>query len=365
MYQLLFIIHGMGAGAAKPGDPHWSESVLTAIKKAAKPFNHDTHFVLANPKAGDVLVTPISYFGFFDKIRKQWDDQSHDAGVWLQQLKVLPDLDAGAKAKLPGWVADAGDFFWTHVLDVILYRFVPTDFTIPIRIEIARQVATARQRADAANGTLTPVHFVSHSLGTAVLHDSLCYLSTKPGFDPKTSAIDSLVTLANVSGILETDYPVYGSADRPGTAPLPPDGLTDAFLSFRHECDPFTCVRQFRGDKSGWSGGGYADDVTKCIKEWNVHGFVHYLNDPQTHMELFRRLWPVEPWPARKAAAIAAYPASPGKPCPVALANLRTELRAIIAAAQSQGDVMHFIDVVIKAINAFKSAEEACKQEQP
>jgi len=49
------------------------------------------------------------------------------------------------------------------VLDVLLYRYV-SELTVPIREEVATQIADAWHRADLDNGANTAVHFLAHSL---------------------------------------------------------------------------------------------------------------------------------------------------------------------------------------------------------
>src|SRR6476620_1736193 len=103
MFKVLFLIHGMGAGARPSDDPHWHTEVVAGLRRNARPFGHDKDLVLASP---------------------------NEVG-WLPLLQGLAISDPQALAKLPGWVATAGKFFWTHVLDVLLYRYV-ADFTVPI-----------------------------------------------------------------------------------------------------------------------------------------------------------------------------------------------------------------------------------------
>src|SRR5437868_3059677 len=217
MYQLLFLSHGMGNGAQPTGAPAWFTDIVTGLRVAAKPFAHDKDLVLSSPKAGQVLVVPLTYHPLFDKIRAKWSEQSPSESGWLPLLKGLAFSDPQVLAKLPGWVATAGAFFWTHVLDVLLYRYV-SELTVPIREEVATQIADAWHRADLDNGANTAVHFVAHSLGTSVLHDSIATLGADPAFSPGTHLIQSVVTCANVSSVLETNFPAYASVDRPGDA---------------------------------------------------------------------------------------------------------------------------------------------------
>src|SRR5215207_988744 len=233
MHKLLFLIHGMGAGARPTADPNWHASVVAGLRRNAKAFGHEKDLVLASPKPGQILVVPLTYHHFFDDIRAKWSAQSPSDVGWLPLLQSLAIADPQALAKLPSWLAAAGQFFWTHVLDVLLYRYV-ADFTVPIRDDIATQIAEAWHKADLDNGANTDVHFVSHSLGTSVLHDSIATLAKEPSFSPNTHRISTIVTCANVSSVLETNFGAYTSADRPIDADPPPDGMTVMQYSFRH-----------------------------------------------------------------------------------------------------------------------------------
>lgn len=361
MFKVLFLIHGMGAGARPSNDPHWHTDVVAGLRRNAKPFGHDKDLVLASPKAGQILVVPLTYHQFFDDIRTKWLAQSPSEVGWLPLLQGLAISDPQALAKLPGWVATAGKFFWTHVLDVLLYRYV-ADFTVPIRDEIATQIAEAWHKADLDNGANTDVHFVAHSLGTSVLHDSIATLASEPSFGAGTHLISTIITCANVSSVLETNFGAYTSADRPIDAAPPPDGMTAMQYSYRHELDPIAAVKAFRGDLHGWPASGYHDEVPIDVKDWNVHGYSHYVDNPITHLRLFQRLWPKEPWAARRDPAIQAYKDSPGTPCPVAIAQARLELKAILNNPVPETPI-GLLDVVAKVVGVFQDARSACEQE--
>jgi len=363
MYQLLFLIHGMGNGAQPADAPSWHADVVAGLRASAKTYAHDKDLVLATPNAGQVLVVPLTYHQLFDQLREKWAAQSPDATGWLPLAKSLAFSDPQVLGKLPGWINTAGEFFWTHVLDALLYRYVP-EMTVPIRDEIATQIATAWHKADLDNGANTSVHFVSHSLGTCVLHDAIATLGGDPGFSPGTHLIDSIVTCANVASVLETNCPAYTSIDRPADADPPPDGMVGSYFSFRHELDPVAAVKTFRGDQHGWPASGYQDEVTKEVKDWNVHGYSHYLDNPVVHLRLFERLWPRENWASRRDGAILAYKASPGTPCPAAIAAVRQQLATILAPPLPQTPA-GFIDVVSKTVQVLQGARQACAAETP
>lgn len=365
MHQLLFLIHGMGAGARTADDPaEWWTDVVARLRALAKAHGHAGDLVLANPGPGQTLVVPLTYHDVFDDVRAGWSVDANDRAAWLPLLReVLPGaLDT---SKLPEWAEAAGDFFWTHVLDVLLYRYVP-DVTRPVRDQVALQVTEAWSKADLVNGARTRVHFVAHSLGTAVLHDALCTLFADPDAGAATRRIRTMLTLANVSAVLENGHDPYRSADRPlGAVPGPPApaGVTEAYISARHELDPITFVRTFRGDLNAWPPDGYHDEVLTDVTDWNVHGYLHYLDNPETHLRLFERLWKSAKWNSGWDSAMRAYRASPGRACPRALARLREDLREVIRRRGS-ASATDFIECVVETLAAIRRARAACAQEE-
>jgi hypothetical protein len=363
MYQLLFVIHGMGAGERPANDPNWWTDLVSSIQGYAKPFGHDKDFVTSNASDGDVLIVPLTYHGWFDDLRKSWRAQTPNESGWIPILQQMLKT-AGVSPNVPGWAGAAGDFFWTHVLDVLLYRFVPVGFTTPIRDDIALQIETAWHKADLDNGVRTPVHFLAHSLGTAVLHDAISRMSSYPEFGPGTHSINSFVTLANVSSVLQNGNPTYESADRTVHCAPPPAGMTQAYLTFRHELDPIAAVDAFDALAHGWPSRDYRAQVVVEMKDWNVHDYLHYLDNPTVHFPLLDRLWPDDDLLLKLTSAMAAYQASPGTPCPHALAQLRADLRGI-SIPPAGAPLSDFFETVADAFQAFGSAETACKLEAP
>jgi hypothetical protein len=361
MYQLLFLIHGMGAGPRPANDPNWWTGLLADLRTSAKPYAHATDLVSSNPKAGQVLVVPLTYHEFFDDIRAKWTKDAGSEAAFVPLLRALLD-NAGANdasLRVPSWAQSAGDFFWTHVLDVILYRYI-ADFTIPIRESVALQIAKAWHQADIDNDERTVVHFMAHSLGAGVLHDSIGVLASDPGFGTGTRRIRTMHTSANVSALLANGFPPYTSNDRPTSAPPAPGGLTEAYYSFRHELDPIAAVHPFRGDQNGWPASGYRDSIPIDVKDWNVHGFTHYLDNPSVHFRLFERLWAGEDWASRREPAIQRYRASPGTPCPSAIAQVRTDLRAILAAPWPPANEIGLLELAARTMGALAAARSAC-----
>ena len=111
MYQLLFLIHGMGNGAQAAGAPAWFIDVVAGLRASAKAFRHDKDLVLASPKAGQVRIVPLTYHQFFDQIRAKWSEASPSKAGWLPLATTLAFADPQVLVKLPRWVYTAGDFF--------------------------------------------------------------------------------------------------------------------------------------------------------------------------------------------------------------------------------------------------------------
>src|SRR5438067_2330920 len=47
--------------------PAWFIDVVAGLRASAKAFRHDKDLVLASPKAGQVLIVPLTYHQFFDQ----------------------------------------------------------------------------------------------------------------------------------------------------------------------------------------------------------------------------------------------------------------------------------------------------------
>ena len=358
MYQLLFVIHGAGEGARPVGDPPWWTDVIDGLRQNADTYGHGADLVLHSPQAGQVLVVPLTYHDVFDSVRQRWQQTDPDEAGWLPLLQQLAFNDPDVAARLPSWVQTCGTLFWTNVLDVLLYRLI-AEYTVPVRLQVAQQIAEPWARADDENDASTPVHFLAHSLGTAVLHDAISELGEMPAFGIGGRQITSTLTCANVSWALENGFPAYTSIDRP----IQNGGLTAASLSFRHELDPIAeVVKTFRGDEHGWSPRGYADRVLVEVKDWDVHAFGHYLDNPEVHLPLFERLWMTEAWRARRDDAMLRYRLQPGRRCPAAIAQARHDLAAVFSKPVSSS-AEGFLDVMARTYGVFTHARAACGQE--
>lgn len=110
----------------------------------------------------------------FDKWRAQWKADADAAGA-----AVALGLDSGLAGRLVALAngADGEDFFRTRVLDVILSRHLK-QFSETVDQSVHKQIL---ERLDAfPRGQQAQWSAIAHSLGTAVLHNTLHAMFTQP-----------------------------------------------------------------------------------------------------------------------------------------------------------------------------------------
>jgi hypothetical protein len=287
----IFLVHGMGDFKAK-----WSDDLQEMIRTLygrypgleLMPFDEAFEFqeVLYNDK--------------FDAIRDQW---SRDAtkvldaiGAEAKQGKSSRDRkEAGsAVSGLMTFATGAGknDFLRTHVLDVAMYRFLT-----PVRAQVRAAVFKQIMDVLKAKPKNEPVRWsvLGHSLGTAVVHDTIHAMYTDKAV-PLPSNVTRpkvIAMIANVSRIVETDSDPYKSFTHPSLDPA--GGACDYFVNARNEWDLFTVPKRFRPtddwpDLDTRHAGRYVGVEVNAIADKNVHAVEHYLGNPKVHVALFRTL---------------------------------------------------------------------------
>lgn len=276
--QLVFLVNGMGEHPSGWSDPAWE----LLEKNYASLANSDLH-----PWDATFERVEITYDGLFEKIRSQW---AKDADAVLGKLRDGGLGETGIH-KLMDLAESAGkdDFVTTHVLDVLMYRFIH-QLHEQVKVHVGDQIA--RRLKDHPAGGAWSV--IAHSLGTAVIHDTLHALAIegRHGFTG-TRPAKLLVTLANVSRALQTDVKAYES--RVHTRNAGHDGITRQFFDIRHKWDPIAAFREFRPhdewpDIASRRDGRFQEITLSAITEWNVHGFEHHLRDPSCFVPVFRGL---------------------------------------------------------------------------
>lgn len=353
MIKLVLLVHGMGVHGSD-----WATDAIAGIRKAADSFG------LADGLAdtmteGKVALVPITYDQQFTALLGQWGSDSRALSDFITANSI------GVPANIVNWLnnADATDnnFLWSHVVDVILYRFF-SEVTTNVRVHVMTQVAKAWADALAAD-TTARVSVVAHSLGTSVTHDSLALLGTKPppgceGFLAGDRRLANLFMVANVSRILETSPQVYDST----IAPPSVRGSTAycaAMFNVHHELDPFTAPRRF---KPTWGGSDYVEVTTTAVREFNVHSFERYIGDPRVHVPLLRSLFGFDAiGDAAARSAIAAYDAAPGPPCPQALAEFVQDCRQRVELIQDSNDIKTLIAAGVHFLADVDAVRKKCK----
>lgn len=303
--HILFLVHGMGD--AKPG---WSQETQQLIRGLYNKYNQLSLLV---PFDQNFTFQEIYYNDKFDERRKAWKEHAE------QVLQVLGQsgLDANAAKLLAGYAAetDRDRFLNTHVLDVILYRFIP-QIAEQVRNAVCLQILEtlkAQPQADTLRWSV-----IAHSLGTAVTHDTLHAMYTQSSaagaLPPSVTRSKVLAMLANVSRVLETDADVYTSVVCSDVNPA--SGVCDYFINVRHEWDPIPIPKQFR-PLDDWPNvetrrdNRYQSLLINAIESQNVHDFLHYLKNPKVHIPLFRALtWQSIIDDATAVAASAQYEAN-------------------------------------------------------
>lgn len=281
----LFIVHGMGNF-----EESWSTDIQMIIKDsyaacdsaAFAPFDDLFEF------------QEITYNNLFEARRDAWKNKASEINAMLTANGFTDD--AATKLMDLAGAATGDDFFRTHILDVIMYRFMP---------QIAEQIRRAIQSQFLMRLNEFPENeavtwsIIAHSLGTSAIHDTLHAMFTHPvdgNLLPRSFRPKAVCMVANVSRVLWNDIDFYGTDVRP--SPLPSKGVCENFVNAHHALDPFPRVKPFHKPEDKWLtehaklAGSYvnAKIPKEELTDWNVHGFGHYLKNPRVHVPIFRAL---------------------------------------------------------------------------
>lgn len=302
----LIVVHGMG----QHDDTSVKKEVLEGFTTAFSFYPS----LKGQPVESRIDFLPVSYNSFFDDYRKKLKDRSSGPlGERIAAIDTSLPFPLEVVQRINNLEADLAkdEFFTTHWLDVILYFL--TLLCEPVRLKVAETVANAIADVGGAN-----VHVLGHSLGTAVVHDTLAKaygpdnLIAGTGkvlnLSPVEHRLGGVHMVANVSRALQTFVKVGSSIVRPG-----PLGCTSVFLEYRHKLDPITKIRPFNPtDNDGWVPHPIFKSVYSLVEPSsvtaaNVHDLRHYLITPMVHLPLFQLLFGFRPNKAEQSAGEAAY----------------------------------------------------------
>lgn len=283
--HVIFLVHGMGDTV-----PGWSEPLQELIRnkyqlyKISKVRKFGNNFAFAE----------LNYNHVFKSHIDQWQENAAAVNSVLE----ASGIDNDVLTRLMDFTSKTArqDFASTHVLDVLLYRFMKG-----LKSQVISHLSEQLVGRLNEDSTVPNYSILCHSLGTAVMHDVMQANITTPHFPLSTAhgVPEIYMTLANVSRVLEdADTNVYTSAVRPRLSDRKRLCGCNRFINVAHKLDPFTLVRTF---KPAWKKGA-ADPLNKLKSDSyqnlkisgltgnNPHDFGHYLEHPGAHVPLFRCL---------------------------------------------------------------------------
>jgi hypothetical protein len=285
--HLIFMVHGMGTYKK-----NWSREFFDQLRKSYKTFD-----ALSFDDFDDLFEpAEILYDDIFEELRAGWKNKADAV------LKALTDngFEQSAANKLAAIASEAegDDFLRTHVLDVILYRFMPADAE-RLRNRVMKDIQLKLNSYPAPD--IPKYSIIAHSLGTAVIGEAMHEWMTDGGWrgTPFASRFrpQNIFMVANVSRALwSLGGQYYRNEVRP--FPLEVQGACGYYASYAHPLDPFTHVKPFDPPPDAWYFAGVerpkvygcppiaVDDVCKL----NVHALDHYLAHPFVHADIFRHL---------------------------------------------------------------------------
>lgn len=281
--HLIFFIHGMGEH--KSG---WSDAAQRTLREAADQFSNFKGAFDDNYQFVELNYDPI-----FENYRQQWRNIDNGLVSMLQHGMAPPGIIR--KVLQLNRTLATDNFFTTHLLDVVMYRFLALVNT-PIRLHLAQSITD--ELIKAGSGCRWSV--VAHSLGTSVAHDTLQELFTgnAGGLSPLNAnqfAPQCGLFIANVSRLLQNYQDVYQSLVRPALRKT--QGIFQFYLSAAHRLDPFIKPRPFDPPMEWLDANTQARNPSRYqylkiteVLDRNVHGLEHYLSNPKVHIAFFRAI---------------------------------------------------------------------------
>lgn len=279
---MVLVIHGMGTH--KPGET--KQLVIDGLNNAAKNFNMQNFDIEEK-----VEFFQFNYSNFLDEIRLK--DAEHASQI-KTHIDLLKGHGLGEKVatELTNAFAGFGEdkMFNTHWLDVIYYGL--NYWGEKIRVDLAKQLNDLMIERTLRN---RPLHIIAHSLGSAVLHDTLAKIyrndvdihSNVPQLDTNRFKIESTWMVANVSRLLnllndiaDPNHSIVNSD---------PSGCTKYLYNVRNEFDPFTWIKKYDRPIEH---GKHIDIST--VRKINTHDLQEYMEAPETAWYFFARALGIE-----------------------------------------------------------------------
>lgn len=287
----LLVLHGMGAHSAE----QIKQTVIDAANTALHRYKRFKDVKFEN----EVSVTGIGYDDIFEQERKRLVKNNLSISDYLKTNKKIAK---GFITKIVELESEIGEdnFLTTHALDVIFYLTLKGE---EVRLRVIKEIADAW-----VNRRNEDMHILGHSLGTAVLHDTMhkAYTGGIDGhkLDCVTHKFNSLWMMANVSNLTYSLSP-FGIKFDPFNSKVRPsyveDGSVEEFYNFWHKLDPFTLFHRFAPENDGsWLPMGVYDELYK-YKEidtigstLNPHDLTEYISNPYVSYRFLKRIMPAD-----------------------------------------------------------------------
>jgi hypothetical protein len=346
MTRHVYLLHDMG----EKGED-WAASAIALLRDRA-----DACGVRARLDA-QVVFEPLHYGDVFDQILAHWDSTA-DA---LEERAREQGADI---ADVIDWLRPAADdvagFFWSHAVDILLYRFFP-QVARQVRAHVLDQLGTSLEEA-MLDGRAN-VSVLAHGLGTAVAHDALAFLGSRPlgGSHALTAGnfrFDTLFMIANVSRALESDFDVYRSVVHPASID-PGTAYTGHYFNFRHRLDPLPSLRPFA--PAGWGRFYHAVEDLEHVLDFDVHALEHYLRHPRVHIPILNRLLddPIDDATAHEA--LARFATEPGPPCSERMKMFARRLAHVGELLAAHDEPVALVRAAAELLGIAKETADECR----
>ena len=307
--HIIFLVHGMGVyqkastdNLKRVDNDAWFESTQKNIVDA-----YNSYPDLKKREFGKYYkFVNINYDKYFDQLLTNTSDTVKNLSIALPGVIPADVVGLFAKSKE---IED--NFFWTHVVDVILYKFLKgarRAIKAHVMAKILREIFGPKSKPYVRPRSWS---MVAHSLGTIVAHDAISGIQGEAlhsGYTKAMPPASIIAMIANVIPPLAMD-----SFGKPYNEYMRPEGansIVDNYLSCSHRLDPL--VQAFPFSPNEWShllpgqegGDGrfkylpslnhYRPDILldgsgklSSFDELIPHSFQHYFSNPKVHLPIF------------------------------------------------------------------------------
>jgi hypothetical protein len=280
MKRVVFVVHGIGRH-----DATWSKSFTRKFRDLLGALEADDGF---DP---DPLQEALEETVFEELLYDDLFQQA--AAVMLEReaafIEGLKFAGLNKLAKIFTTDASEAQFLRDNIFDILIYRAM-REHRLMTRKHVGLQILRAVQKHGRDD---VEYSVIAHSMGTAVIHDTLQEVATESGSPLRhglTFEIRNLVMIANTSALLRNDFDPRESLIRPFVGPHDP-GYVGHYWNFSHKYDPVAQIYSYEKYMKGQPSKRYTYRTVSHFQARNIHGLTHYLGDPQVYGRLFSAVY--------------------------------------------------------------------------